>query len=406
MSVNIQDDAGHPVTSKQADILEATHPMLCERFHDLRKIGAGSQGTMLRALDGAGIPVAIKVFDLGGTDGLKSLELFEREIETLRTLDCPGVPRFVDRLQSERYIYLVEEYIDAPSLAQRMHDGVKYTFAQIETIFRNALEILNVLGAYVPPVIHRDIKPGNLLVDDALHVHLVDFGTVADKYQKTMAMTFAGTAGYLAPEQLYSKASPASDVFALGMTFVHLVTRVSPCDMSRNGLDPEIDKYIPVNIPKWFVRTLKKMICADPTARFQNGADVLHFMDRARAGRNPEDLPNVLGKADSQRSENTPTQTEQAGKEAHEANVLKAELNKTHGNSDHYLNDFQTTVYAQLGIILFSIPIFIVVKLVFDFSYMSFLSDWLPPILSILLFISVFATDIPKADIVSAPNKG
>ena len=226
----------HPLTQ---------HPAL-SRYSELKKIGAGSQGTMLRACTADGTQIAIKVFDIQKADSLKSLELFEREIDTLKNINVPGVPKFIEDIRTDRYLYLVEEYINAPSLEKRMQTGQRFTFEQVLTILKNAAQILQDLGDLIPPVVHRDIKPANLLVDDACHVALVDFGVVAAKDQSSFAMTFAGTAGYLAPEQLYGKATTASDIFSLGVTIAQLVTGKAPCDMNMDGLKLNIHKY-----PQW-----------------------------------------------------------------------------------------------------------------------------------------------------------
>ena len=261
--------------------LSALHPAL-SNYTDLQKIGAGSQGTMLRAVAHDGTKVAIKVFDIQKTDGLKSLELFEREIDTLKNINVPGVPKFIEDIRTMQYLYLIEEYIDAPSLEKRMQNGQRFRLNEIIQILSNAAKILDELYAYIPPIVHRDIKPANLLIDDALNVWLVDFGVVASKAPESLAMTFAGTAGYLAPEQLYGRATPASDIFSLGVTIAHLVTQKAPCDMTMDGVKLDINKYIPSNVPAWFIHILNKMIASDPADRFQNARQILGQIEDAQ----------------------------------------------------------------------------------------------------------------------------
>ena len=402
--------------SAQPDEQAAKHPALAARYHDLRKIGAGSQGTMLRARDSDGNPVAIKVFDLKAAESLKSLDLFEREIETLRQINCSGVPRYIDRIESDSCIYLVEEYINAPSLDTLIRENKKYTFDDIEVLFRNTLEILKVLGEYVPPVIHRDLKPGNLLVDENLHVWLVDFGVVADKYQRTLAMTFAGTAGYLAPEQLYGKATPASDIFALGMTFVHLVSRVSPCDMNSEGLVPEIDKYMPVNIPQWFVAVLKEMICADPSKRLKNASDVLCFMEKAKnsheaKNKNSVNEINSDGSNDDGHSAQPKEKRAELKKDSGTIDIVQShdakekELSLYYRNSHLSLNNFNMGVFSvPLGLvfILILFGIFVLQKLdLFFFSNMF--AVIFPPIF--LIFSLIIISDTPESKKAFIKNK-
>ena len=255
--------------------LALTHPALAKAYHDIERIGKGAQGTMLRAKDANERAVAIKIFDFNRANNLKSIELFEREIHTLRNLHIKGVPEYIDTIKSDRYIYLIESYIPAPSLEKRMKNGDRYSFEQIETILIHGAQILRELASCVPPVIHRDIKPANLLVDDDLNVFLVDFGVVASIAQNSTTMTFAGTAGYLAPEQLYGRVTPAADVFGLGMTMIHLISGVSPCDINMNGTQFDLDSCVPKRIPEWFVSVLKEMTCWDTSMRLRDGQAIL-----------------------------------------------------------------------------------------------------------------------------------
>ena len=273
--------ASEPFPSAHPDDLSARHPAL-SFYTDLQPIGSGAQGTMLRATAPDGTKVAIKVFDIQKADDIKSLELFEREVDTLKNINVSGVPKFITDIRTMQYRYLIEEYIDAPSLEKRMKKGQRFRFTEIIKILSNAAKILDELYAYIPPIVHRDIKPANLLVDDDQNVWLVDFGVVAAKSPESFAMTFAGTAGYLAPEQLYGKATPASDVFSLGVTIAHLITQKAPCDMCMDGVKLDIDQHIPANVPDWFKCILNKMIAPNPADRYQNGRQLLETLQEAQ----------------------------------------------------------------------------------------------------------------------------
>ena len=261
--------------------LEKQHTALLPFYHDLALIGRGSQATMLKALDKANRPVAIKVFDLKNNDDWKNADLFEREIAVLQNLHVQGVPAYIETIKTPDYIYLVEEYVDARSLEKQIDDGRKFSLDECVTIFERTAEIIKDLGDCVPPVVHRDIKPANLLVDDNLNVYLVDFGVVANK-TATFSMTFAGTAGYVAPEQLYGKANTASDIFSLGATMLHLVTGVSPCDMQLDGIEPDIDKYMTPKIPAWLQDIIKRMMSVDPEMRPQTGEELINIIKQNR----------------------------------------------------------------------------------------------------------------------------
>ena len=409
--------------------LSAMHPALA-RYADLQMIGAGGQGTMLRAIAPDGTNVAIKVFDIQNTDSLKSLELFEREVDTIRNISVHGVPRFIDEICSEQYRYLVEEYIDAPSLEKRMINGQRFKFDQIVKILSNACQVLEELYEYVPPVVHRDIKPANLLVDDEFNVALVDFGVVASKNPQSSALTFAGTAGYLAPEQIYGKATPASDIFSLGVTMAHLVTGKAPCDMSMDGVKLNINQYMPVNVPEWFVGILNQMIAPDAGERFQNGSEVLEqirkntrhrdcmtnqpgavlstdvqvankdvddwgssksaklskddAVDAHSVDENNHVKSEIVAANDAKRSE-VPANASQTPREVELIKKIEDVYRSLHGIVNDYIN---LLVNAPIGLLLIILIIFCLVRIcIFDAVFAEFLLCWLPAVVPVIYIL-------------------
>jgi hypothetical protein len=106
----------------------------------------------------------------------------------------------------------------------------------------NLLDVLEYLHGLDPPVIHRDIKPANIIVTADGTPRLVDFGAVqAEILDETGGSTIVGTAGYVSPEQLMGRAEPASDLYALGVTLVHLLTGVPPTELPTNGFELELN---------------------------------------------------------------------------------------------------------------------------------------------------------------------
>lgn len=400
--------------------LEKQHPAL-SRFHKLERIGSGAQGTMLRAIQEDATPVAIKVFDFQSIDDLKSLELFEREISTLRSLHIKGVPRYMDTIKSDRYIYLVETYIEAPSLETRIQRGDRYTFDQILTITCNAAQILKELNDFVPPVIHRDIKPGNILVDDALQVYLVDFGVTASPKPSSLAMTFAGTAGYLAPELLFNKITPAADVYSLGMTLIHLITHTSPCDMMTDDMTIDFKRFIPSNVPQWFVELLKKMTCPQVGKRLKTGQEIIAFIHDHLP---PLSLttPTITTPTTTQPNAHTPSaitlisappkastskspspdqtsiQTETPKDDEKNAILnCRHELNQAYVSFKQFDNDFISSYIHTFIIMIFILmPFFFFIgNIAMNASYFTFITDWLPIFIPFLmLFISCLPNDI------------
>lgn len=254
------------------------YPGLEGKYTILEKVGRGAQGTVFKASSKTGEIVAIKIFDFREAESWKEVDLLKREVETLQKLDVQGIPKFIEFIEKEPYSYLVESYIEGSSLKDMIEDGFEPTFDQVVAILSSALKILSQLHTRLHPIIHRDIKPGNLIVNikgEDIRVWLVDFGTVAANRQRTNASTFAGTAGYVAPEQLFGKATPASDIYGMGMTMVHLISGVAPCDMEMDGLTLKYDKYLPENLPKSFRDMLAEMVAPNPNDRLKDAESVL-----------------------------------------------------------------------------------------------------------------------------------
>ena len=219
-----------------------------QRYQIMEPLGRGSQGTTFRGIDRAdGSEVAIKVLSLSKLGDWKGFELFERECRVLARLNHPNIPRFIDHYASEESgdYFLVMELIEARNLAQQIEESGKLSADRLERVFVQCLEVLAYLQRQTPPIIHRDIKPSNLLLDDAGHLHLIDFGGVRDLLRVDGGSTIVGTFGYMAPEQLHGEATGATDLYALGATIVSLLTGADPQDMPRAGLGIDLDRLLP-----------------------------------------------------------------------------------------------------------------------------------------------------------------
>jgi serine/threonine protein kinase len=179
----------------------------------------------------------------------KAIERFEAEARTLALLKHSGIPDIYAYFTEDGRNYLVMEYIKGPNLAQgltRDEDGrtVKGGPQPVEDTIRYVTQVCDVL-VYLerqkPPVIHNDIKPANIILDEnSGSAVLVDFGTAKSRYALPQPDQSApgqpgrkqssvyGTIGYAAPELYEGKAEPRSDVFALAATAYHLLTDDDP----------------------------------------------------------------------------------------------------------------------------------------------------------------------------------
>lgn len=160
----------------------------------------------------------------------KSIELFQREGAQLDRLghesDC--IPQLFAYLEQERRFYLIQEYIDGQNLLQELEKDGAYSAAKIRQLLDDLLPILKFV--HDRGVIHRDIKPENIMRRDNGKLVLIDFGMSKHLNSTVMSRgTTGGTMGYAPPEQIRAGvAYPASDIYALGATCIHLLTNVTP----------------------------------------------------------------------------------------------------------------------------------------------------------------------------------
>ncbi|PKL74904.1 MAG: hypothetical protein CVV27_18125 [Candidatus Melainabacteria bacterium HGW-Melainabacteria-1] len=222
--------------------------------------------------------VVVKSLNLAKLRDWKQLELFEREASTLKNLSHPGVPRLFDyfRDESEQRLYLVVEHVPGQSLEQQLATGWRPRQEEVESIARQSLEILDYLHSHHPPVVHRDLKPSNLMIDVEGGIHLIDFGAV-QHLRESEGRTVVGTFGYMAPEQFAGQAIPASDLYGLGATLVHLLSGRAPSEMPLDGLKLCFQPH--VNCSPALQDWLAKLLNPEPTERFVSAAAAREALD-------------------------------------------------------------------------------------------------------------------------------
>ncbi|GEM_PF-6454926 len=246
-----------------------------DRYVVSRVLGRGSFGTTYAArnLDDDAL-VAVKVLDLRRVDDWKAVELFEREARVLASLDHPQIPRYIDfvPLAEDHSALLVQALAPGRSLEARLADGQRFDEDRVRYIAAQLLEILVYLAGRLPPVIHRDIKPGNILLSDDDRCYLVDFGSVRDavEAERSGGSTVAGTFGYMAPEQLHGAANPSSDLYGLGMTLVHLLTGTAPSELERRRL--KVDYRADIQISDGLAAFVDRLIEPMQEDRYPNPA--------------------------------------------------------------------------------------------------------------------------------------
>jgi hypothetical protein len=231
-------------------------------------LGEGAQGTTFTGTDlKTGARVAVKVFDLGRAKDWKAQELFDREVQTLKSVEHPGIPKLLDVIvdADTGARALVRTMIPGDSLAQVVKRDGPLNEAALWSVLVDAGDVLGALHGRASPIVHRDIKPQNLIKRPDGKVCLVDFGGVG-RMREQAGSTVVGTFGYMAPEQLYGAQTPATDMYALGATILALATAREPEDLPRDGLKLDVDKAAP-NLSEKLRTLLKKLTAPDPKDR-------------------------------------------------------------------------------------------------------------------------------------------
>jgi serine/threonine protein kinase len=255
------------------EIANLSGSTISERYQLVELLGAGGSGSTYRAIrleDGA--TVAIKILSLRHLNDWKQLELFEREAKVLAQLSHPQIPQYLEYFHvdtpSNRAFYIVQQLAPGKPLTAWVQSGWRSTEAEVRDLASQLLGILKYLHQQSPPLIHRDLKPHNIIRNDDGRIFLVDFGAVQNVYHNTLlkGSTVAGTYGYMAPEQFRGAAVPASDLYGLGATILYLLTHRSPADLPQARLKLNFRSH--VNISNHFADWLEMMLEPDTADRF------------------------------------------------------------------------------------------------------------------------------------------
>lgn len=244
-------------------------------------LGVGGMGAVYKARDlrfNVVKNVAIKeMINLARDELVREtiVKNFEREANILATLSHQAIPTIYDYFTRNDRSYLVMELISGKNLEVLLTENPSFfPESQVITWAIELCDVLNYLHNHKPtPIIFRDMKPANIIINPENHVVLVDFG-IAKTFQSGQKGTMIGTEGYSPPEQYRGEATPLVDIYALGATLHHILTKKDPrIEAPFTFSDRPIRKINP-NVSVELEAVINTALQYNPADRFQSAAEM------------------------------------------------------------------------------------------------------------------------------------
>ncbi|HET9588183.1 MAG TPA: protein kinase [Anaerolineales bacterium] len=252
--------------------------LLHKRYRIVEILGQGGMGSVYHAIDeNLGVDVAVKE-NLFTTD--EYARQFRLEAVILANLRHPNLPRVTDHFViGDQGQYLVMDYIEGEDLRQRMERTGNITEDEAILIGAAICDALTYLHTRKPPILHRDLKPGNVKITPDGHIFLVDFGLakVLHGSQATTTGARAMTPGYSPPEQYgTARTDPRTDIYSLGATLYAALSGIIPEDGLARAMDNT--QLTPLRkrngkVTRRFAAAIEKAMGVDPADRYQTAED-------------------------------------------------------------------------------------------------------------------------------------
>ncbi|HVU69594.1 MAG TPA: protein kinase [Ktedonobacteraceae bacterium] len=282
----------HP--RSQTSMLRRVEPLapnhiLKQRYRVLMKIGRGGFGAVYKAADllFGNRMVAIKEMsqeNLNPQELVEATNTFRHEALLLANLKHPHLPRIHDQFTEAGRWYLVMDYIEGEALEDYMLKvvGGKLSVDKVLSVAIQVCTVLEYLHGLKPPVIFRDLKPANIMLNPQGHIYLIDFG-IARIFKPGQSRDTAalGSSGYAAPEQYgKSQTTPRSDIYSLGATMHELLTGINPADSPFN--------FAPLSLPahpahRELEQLIAYMVDIDVNKRPQSATQVRQVLENIAA---------------------------------------------------------------------------------------------------------------------------
>ena len=280
-----------------------------ERFLVKERLGGGAMGLVFKVEDRrTGSPYALKVLRPEFSMDRAARARFEREIRILAKLCHPSIPRVVEWGCHQDLMFFVSRLVTGENLAEVLLQRGKLAISESVSLVVSVAEALH--SAHQARVIHRDLKPGNIMVSKGGEIFLIDFGIAksvrADWTKLTKTGHFVGTPQYMAPEQLRGlPIDERSDIYSLGVVFFALLTGQLPhCGRTPLKIaievmnkEPRAPRSLRPAIPSYLERIVLRCLAKDPKDRYQSLADLMAHLrygdihERRLAASGPARMP-------------------------------------------------------------------------------------------------------------------
>jgi len=286
---------------------------LLEQYRVDAFVASGGMGAVYRVWDlKRNVPLAMKVLHAELAEDPSVFKSFQREARALQKLAHPNIVPFYGLYQTLDFAFLLERYIDGPSLKDilRQRQGKPLSVEEALTYLKALCAALGY--AHANGVIHCDVKPGNVMIDRGGNVYLTDFGIARHAESTTTTLAGAGAPQYMAPEQIRSEAvTPATDVYALGVMLFEMLTGQRPFKGTEAGTERGgttaaervryAHQHLPPPDPRLFNPTLspgmtsvtQKAMAKRPSERFANTQSLFQATCIA-AGATAESVPERI----------------------------------------------------------------------------------------------------------------
>lgn len=252
-----------------------------KKYKILNKIGQGGMSVVYLAMnERANKQWAIKEIrkDAAAASEINMASI-KTETEMLKNLSHPNLPSIVDIIDHEDSILIVMDYVEGNTLSKAVNELGPQPQEYVIEWAKQLCDVLGYLHSQNPPIIYRDLKPGNIMLKPDGTIVLIDFGTAREyKVDNIEDTTCLGTRGYAAPEQFGGRGQTdaRTDIYCLGTTIYHLVTGKNP---SEPPYEIRNIRYWDESLSKGLEQIVAKCTQLDPEKRYQSCNEVLYALE-------------------------------------------------------------------------------------------------------------------------------